>query len=307
MLRIGLGLDLQKIKIINHDHISIWDTTKTSVGSSTDHQIKIPVENGGTYDCVVFWGDGSSDSITTWNDVAWTHTYANTGIYRIKIKGQFEGFRFNNTGDRLKLLSIENGGKFFKLGDNNGYFNGCENLTKTDNLNTSGMTDMSYMYAYCYLFNGDVSKLNTKDVDTMLAMFGNCYIFNQDVSNFDTSKVTTMRAMFFGCAKLNQVINFNTKNVDTMYDMFKGCTDFNQDLSSLDLTKVNNMIDMLLNATSWSTANYDAFLISAESQSVQSGVTFACSSKYTGGGAAEAARTYLKNTKLWNITDLGAV
>jgi hypothetical protein len=66
------------------------------------------------------------------------------------------------------------------------------------------------------------------------------------------------------------------------------------------------MEGMFVGATSWSTENYDKFLISAAAQAVQSGVQFDCATKYTPGGAAEAARTYLIGTKSWTINDGGA-
>ena len=110
-----------------NDHLSTWKTD--NAGTSNNDQITIPTEAGGTYSCWIYWGDGTSDNITAWHDAALTHTYPSAGTYQIRIKGQFEGFRFNNGGDCQKLISVDKGGKQFRVGNNNGYFYGCSNLT----------------------------------------------------------------------------------------------------------------------------------------------------------------------------------
>jgi surface protein len=328
---LGLGIGLNKSSFIkNNNFVSTWKTD--NAGTSNNDQITIPVYNGGTYNCVVHWGDGTSNTITTWNDAAWTHTYAGgAGTYEVTIIGTLNGFRFNNGGDKLKLLEISNAGVNFRVGNLGNYFYGCSNLTKVDNLITTGMTNFSGFFKNCTSFNGSVSNFDTSSVTTISDMFYNCFAFNQSVSSFDTSLVTNMGAMFYSCFAFNQslssfdtslvttmyymfyrcfafnqsVSNFDTSSVTTMGAMFYGCSNFNQNISSFDISSITNMADMLTNANAWSTANYDAFLISASGQTVQIGVSFKCSSTYTGGGAAEAARTDLVNNDSWTIVDGG--
>jgi hypothetical protein len=120
---------------------STWDTTNTSGGSSLANQIQLPLELTGTYNFFIEWGDGNSDTITVWNDPATLHTYTTPGVYTIKIYGQLEGWRFNNTGDRNKLLSIQSWGGDFRLGNLQSYFRGCSNLdlsSVSDILNLNG-------------------------------------------------------------------------------------------------------------------------------------------------------------------------
>ena len=76
------------------------------------------------------WGDGI---ITT---DANSHVYAIAGDYEIKIRGEITDFRFNNTGDKLKILEISN---FGGLNLVNACFFGCENLSFIDdNYNVLG-------------------------------------------------------------------------------------------------------------------------------------------------------------------------
>ncbi len=312
-----------------------WKTDNTSVGSSANNQVKLPFEATGIYNCVVDWGDGQRTPISAWNAAETTHTYVSIGTYTIKIYGKCVGFRFNNDGDRLKLLNITKWGNKFELGNSNGYFYGCANLTFSgiDILKNPTMTNMSYMLFGCSAFNQAVNfntiKVNTMEymfgsctsfnkvvsfdtpnVNSMYGMFNGCTVFNQTV-NLNTVNVNTIRYMFFGCSAFNQVVNFDTQNVTNMGHVFNGCTNFNQDISSWNIGKVTTMISMLQGATSWSRTNYDLFLISAHAQAlttgVQSNVPFRCVPAYTLGGAAQAAHDYLTGTKLWIFTDGGGV
>src|SRR4030067_1075567 len=239
---------------------SAWKTDNISAGSSNDNQVKLPLELSGVYNMIVDWGDGSKNIITAWNQLETTHTYASIGTYIINIYGTCKGFRFNNTGDRLKITDIKTWGNKFNLGNNNGYFYGCNNL----------------------LINA-INILNTPNVTNFSFMFNGFTNFNQSVSNF------------------------NTANATTLGGMFNGCTNFNQSVSNFNIEKVTTWVNMLNGATSWSTSNYDTALISWAAQNVKDGVTFRCSTKYSLGGAAEAAGTHLTTVHSWAITDLGGI
>jgi len=85
---------------------SVWDTRNISDGSSAANQVTLPLHLGGLYNFTINWGDGLEDRITSHTQPEVTHTYSTAGVYEIEIKGTLSGWRFNNTGDRLKLLSV---------------------------------------------------------------------------------------------------------------------------------------------------------------------------------------------------------
>ncbi len=129
------------------------------------------------------------------------------------------------------------------------WFCGMTNLYKIEgieNLNTSSVTGMGYMFCGCHLLTSiDVSHFNTSNVTDMSAMFESCSgLTNLDLSHFNTSNVTNMAVMFWDCTGLTSLdlSNFNTSNVTSMNWMFYNC----KSLTSLDLSHFNtsNVIDM---------------------------------------------------------------
>ena len=127
-------------------------------------------------------------------------------------------------------------------------------ITGIENLNTSEVTDMSYMFTYCEaLTELDVSKFDTKNVTNMNEMFYYCKSLTQlDVSNFDTKNVTNMNEMFENCRSLTQlnVSNFNTGKVTGMRDMFNNCVSLRQlDVSNFDTKNVTDMSYMFYGCT----------------------------------------------------------
>jgi surface protein len=250
--------------ILNTDFVSSWDTTKA--GTSPAKTITLPLFYEGTYNFTVDYGDNSGEkTVTAYNDADAAHTYADDGTYTVTIKGQIDGFRFNNSGDKLRLIGISNWGTL-KVGTNQGaYFYGCENLvvTATDILDTSEITNMSRMFSNCSVFNGSVSSFDTSTVTNMNYMFYDS-MFNQSVANFNTAAVTNMNSMFRNCPMFNQsVANFNTANVTDMGRMFTACSEFNQSVANFNTTKVTNMVGVFAACSMFnqSLANFDTALV----------------------------------------------
>jgi len=104
-------------------------------------------------------------------------------------------------------------------------FKGLREIKGIENLNTSEVTDMSWMFAYCYdLENLDLSSFNTSEVTNMESMFMNCSILKTlDLSSFNTSKVTNMESMFRDCISLKtlDLSSFNTSEVTNMARLFQ--------------------------------------------------------------------------------------
>lgn len=91
-------------------------------------------------------------------------------------------------------------------------FKKLRNIEGLYNLNTSEVTNMSYMFAGCSGYGYGSSFLNTPNT--------------LNLHGFDTQKVTDMSYMFDGCTNLEYLYlsSFNTANVTNMFNMFNECT-----------------------------------------------------------------------------------
>jgi surface protein len=236
--------------------VSVWDTSKTSTGSSTSTRIKLPLESTGTYNFAVDWGDGSTSTITTWNQAETTHTYSTSGIYTLTITGQLYGFRFNNIGDKLKLLSITKFGNRFRLGNSGDYFYGCTNLTTVGgDLDTTGTTSFNSAFLNATSFQGGLGAWDTSNVTDMRSMFQGTS-FNQSLSSWNVSKVVNFGSMFFNNTAFNQSLNSWSLSTDpavsiNMTTMFRNASAFNGDITGWNTVRVTNMGAMFLTATSF--------------------------------------------------------
>jgi hypothetical protein len=200
-----------------------------------------------------------------------------------------------------------------------------------DNWDTSGFTNISNMFTGAILFNGNLSgwtlssvtiataflqgtAFNNNSIDNWevktIQLFNSFFretSFNQDISGWDMSAATRVDQMFFGNTAFNQNIGgWVLSNCTRMDYMLFNNDSFDQDISGWDINQVSNFLSFMQSATGLSTANYDALLIAWDAQGAMSysGTVNFGGSKYTSGGAAEAARTSLIS-KWGGITDGG--
>jgi surface protein len=255
---------------------SNWNTTLTSSGSSDSNQIKLPLISSGTYNFTVYWGDGSNDTITTWNQEELTHTYLIEGVYNVNISGIINGWEFNNGGDKLKILEISKWGNL-RLGNTGRYLLGCSNLiiTANDTLNLTGTTVLEFAFYGCSSLT-TIPSINTWDVSSvtnMDEMFMGASSFNQNITGWDTSSLTTAAYMFSGASSFNgNVSSFNMSKVTTIEYMFQGASSFNQPLNSWDTSQVTSLYGVFWSASSfnqdlnnWNTSKVTSMVYTFES------------------------------------------
>ena len=98
----------------------------------------------------------------------------------------------------------------------------------TQYLNTSRVTDMSYMFLNCkQLTNLDLSGFNTAKAKYMLGMFSGIGLTELDLSYFNTARVTITNSMFQNCDNLATIYvgeGWSTASVTNSLNMFDGCT-----------------------------------------------------------------------------------
>ena len=145
------------------------------------------------------------------------------------------------------------------------WFSGMNNLTsieRLENLDTSRVTSMSYMFSGCGVTSLDLSSFDTSNVTDMSYMFRATSVTFLKVSKFNTSKVVNMKHMFSGCERPTSLdlSSFDTSNVTDMSYMFLDC----RKLSSLTMSdfqnnKVTDMSHMFEHCESFSSLDLSHF------------------------------------------------
>jgi surface protein len=189
----------------------VCDTIELSGGSGilinytpANHYSSFSIE---TYTYNVDCNDDGTDEATgvTGDYTCDYSALGGAGTYTIRITDNtidgsgFPRIYFNNTGDKDKLLSIDQwgGGKWTSMGN---AFYGCTNLVSSagDTPDLSGLTDLSSMFQGAVNFNGDISGWNTSSVTDMSGMFMNASNFNRDISGWDVGALALADSMFSG-------------------------------------------------------------------------------------------------------------
>ncbi|CAA6825284.1 MAG: Chitinase (EC [uncultured Sulfurovum sp.] len=300
-------------------------------GVSEDNQFTIPVNPEYAYFYDVDCGyDGVYEALGVMGSYTCSFSPDSSATAKyIGITATFPHFYLNNSGDKEKVLFVEQWGtqpwKSMK-----GTFHGASNLQYVGTIppDLSDVTDMSSMFRNASSFDQNIGDWNTSSIETMFGMFASASSFDQDIGDWDTSLVRSMEDMFFGANQFNQDIgDWNTSSVVSINEMFRHASKFNQDIGKWDTSNINNMSYMFSNATnfnqslaSWNienvssfgnmfegirldTRHWDEILIAWDTQNVKSGALLhGGESNYC---HAESARTHLVTTDNWNITDGG--
>lgn len=314
---------LAKADPINSTDFVMTIDTRKGVGNT----FTIPTFGGG-YNYNVSCGNGVTLTGQTGSAVC---SYAAAGEYQIRISGAFPRIFFNFTGDKLKVISIDQWGTNEWLNMEHA-FDGAENLDvkATDKPRMGKVVSLAYMFrdaknlkgvgadwqwdtanvqslnstfSGARQFNQDISNWNTAKVTDMDNTFTNAYEFNQPIQKWDVSKVTTMVAVLAYAKKFNQPIGeWNTARLADALLALAGAEKFDQSLAHWDVRQLTNA-DGLLNGIKISTLNYDATLMAWQGQAVNNNV------KLGGGNSkfclADTQRSNLVNAKAWTITDGG--
>lgn len=252
-------------KIGSKPFISTWRTTNTSSGSSANNQVKLPLVSTGKYNFTVIWGDGTSNLITVHNQAEVTHTYAATGDYTIQIIGTLIGWQFNNTGDRLKLLTITQWGalKFLDVSateaDSKGYFYGCTNLTLNtvnDTPNFKSVTQLSSILRSVNPSLVTIDKINKWDVSKVQVFrssLQNLFSFNDNIGNWNMRSATNLSYMFasfgtfgqFNNGSSDSIKNWDVSNVNNFSYTFISQKEFNREIGLWNMAKARTLLYML--------------------------------------------------------------
>jgi surface protein len=244
----------QAASFTTNDFITTWDTTKS--GTSNSQQITIPGTGAG-YSYSIYWESLSSSTATgtiaTSTSASQTITFPEAGQYKVAIKGTYPRIYFNNGGDKLKILTVEQWGNNPWTSMQSAFY-GCANLTvpATDAPNLSGVTSLSGMFRDATSFNQSINHWNVSNVTSMSDVFRGATSFNQPLNSWDVSRVTNFSWFLYQATSYNQPLdNWDISSATTLRAMFSGTDSFNQPLNQWNTASVTNMVSTFYRAYSF--------------------------------------------------------
>ena len=292
--------------------ITTWRTT------TSNETITIQTTGSG-YNYNISTSDGQTFTSITGSQAI---TFATAGDYNVSISGDFPRININNGIDKDKIIDVKWGNIVWSSFQS--AFFGCSNLigSFTDAPNITNVTNFENSFRNCSSFSANLSSWDVSNVTNFSSAFlifgGGATAPSTPVSGLDSwdmSSATSISAMLRNQTNYNEDLSsWNVSNVTNMANTFFGSTSFDQNLSAWDIANVTNFTNFAKSST-FSTSNYDAILIGWEATLQAAfpngtGYTPTISinfgnSEYTGGSAAETARTSLINNFNWTITDGG--
>ena len=290
------------------------DTTQTTAGSTNADQYRLPLISTGTYNFTVNWGDGNSNTITTWNQANATHTYATSGLYSISITGTIDhvswasqnGTSFSEANDGEKLKDITDWGPAVLYLSDMVFYN-CENMNITTTASpTFGSKVMrESQFNNCESFTGDISGWGTvaspitgsieqilsqstngnpnlnfvfqRTSGTVYRSFFFCISYNKPLNNWDISGQTSFVQTFYACTTFNQDISgWDVSTGSSFTNMFGAAAAFNQDISSWDMSSATLLLSMFDGATSFNQdiSTWDTSLVTNMSATFEGATAF---------------------------------
>ncbi|MEQ9300310.1 MAG: BspA family leucine-rich repeat surface protein [Cyclobacteriaceae bacterium] len=236
------------------EFITTWKTDNP--GTSDDNQITIPTTGTG-YNYNVSWEEVGNEAGNNGSEPAgqtgnYTITFASAGTYRISISGDFPRIFFSGTGDRQKILTIEQWGDISWTTMSRA-FQGCSELTynATDAPDLTGVSGMDFMFFSATSFDGDLNTWDVSSVVNMASMFNGAIAFDGNITSWEVGNITDMSGMFRFSAFNRDISGWDVSNVTDMSAMFDINTVFNHDISGWNVSKVENMSAMFSRASAF--------------------------------------------------------
>jgi surface protein len=161
-----------------------------------------------------------------------------------------------------------------------------KNKKPLENVITTFVTDMSYLFYKNKTFNSDISQWDVSNVTSMSWMFGFCEEFNVDISNWDTKNVTFFNDMFHGTKNFNADLSRWNVSKGLLFNGMFFDSNFNNAINAWNVSNATNLSGMFDNAvyfnkplSNWNVANV----------------------KLMGGMFAEAIR-FNQDISMWNVS-----
>jgi|26BtaG_2_1085354.scaffolds.fasta_scaffold00003_197 surface protein len=285
--------------------ITIWKTDNP--GNSTNTQIIIPAsgEFDYTWEEVGNFSNSGSGSGTDETLI----DFGSSGTYQVSIVPKeinpFQRMEFNDSGDKNKLLEINQWGDVEWISFEDGYY-GAANLeiTAVDIPNLNNVTSLKNVFRDTAISTvPNMNSWNTENITDMWGVFALARNFNEDIGSWNTQAVVSMSGMFFGASAFNQDIGqWNVENVTDMSWMFAGALSFNQEIGNWTLKSSTNTEEFTSNC-GMDCDNYSLTLKGfAQNPNIGTNINLWVDGlHYQDNPQVEGYRSYLRHVKGWRL------
>ena len=200
-------------------------------------------DNSLTYNFTIFWGDGTSNVITSYNSSDISHTYTNGGYKTVNIVGVCEGWSFGyNSTSSDKLIEVLSWGdlnlfqgfKYLRSG-----FDQCINLSSLPDGSDGYSTSIPATLGGCLSFERTFQECNLSSIPSGLfdnhlsvTSFVSTFVKNYNLTTIPTglfdknTSVTDFTSTFDSCVSLTTIptglFRQNT-SVTNFFQTFNSC------------------------------------------------------------------------------------
>jgi len=240
------------------DFVIKIDTRNTDTGSTNSDQFALPLDDIGSYNFNVDWGDGSSDTIISYNQAEATHTYSAEGEYFITIRenapGGLDNLKFTSgysggPNERYKVLEVIQWGPAIIYLNEGGFIgfdpgdSGPDFITKK--APAFGSKSLRDNFWRGWAGNGSLENWSTTASPIIStngeSQFRGSNNFNNGyppgepngsagfgMDTWDTSGSGRFDHYFNGCSSFNTYIgSWDLSNKTQLNNMFSNCSNFN--------------------------------------------------------------------------------
>lgn len=190
----------------------------------------LPLIESGEYNFIVDWGDGFTDEITEYNSPNAAHKYNVDNEYIVTVTGILSGWQFDNDIYQSKLQYIDTLEWTGLYITTNAAFSGCSNYTGkiiAKGAPTITTTDLSYSFADCSLFNGNISNWDIVNVENLDYMFSKAYSFDKILASWNVSSLRTAdNFLSGGSGEYSFTTNSYDKTILGWYNLSKNTSEF---------------------------------------------------------------------------------
>jgi hypothetical protein len=199
-----------------------WKTDNSGVSTST--QILIPTAGFTTYNCTINGvAKTNSDIVTVGGRNGFLLDFGTAGTYDVAIEGTFPRILNLDSGDKLKLVSVENWGNIAWASMESAFY-GCSNMV----FNASDVPDTSAGINFFAAWAGCSSLTSFPAIDT--------------------ANGTTFQAAWLNCSGLTSFPAIDTANGTIFQDAWRGCNKLTS-FPAIDTAKGTSFLRAWLNCS----------------------------------------------------------